>query len=319
MAALLFAVLPCAVLQLTACHKAPARIAVLPRTTGTMLWEPMHMGADEAARQAGLNLYWNGPSFEGDTDKQLSLFDAEVAKGDQGLILAPIETQTARTAVLATVTRKIPVVVVDDELGPPPGPYLSYVTNDEAMGVDLAAQRIAHLLPHGGSIAIMGIHSRLESGVSREEAFEKALAMRAPTVRIAMRRFGDPIVTHQQQIAAQLLHGPEPINALVALTAAATRGAFYARLASDPKSSTPILGFDQDQLLPIQSGDVDAVIVQDTYQIGRIAMRNIADVLAHRPVVGLTLVPPLLLSRENLTPATVARLSAYASYNWSRP
>jgi ribose transport system substrate-binding protein len=322
-------------LVLSGCRKTPAAVAVIPRTTATMLWEPMHLGALETARQAGVRVYWNAPVDDGDTDKQLSLFDACRARGYRGFIFAPDETLAARSVVLQTIEKHIPVVVVDDELGPPPGPFLSYVENDEAAGVDLAAVRIAHLLPKGGVIAIIGISSHSESGVTREEEFEKALTRRAPAVRVAVRRFGDSIVTHQQQIAAQILAGDTPgnapIDAIVALTAAATRGAFYAKIAASPHATAnshssafshsvvPIVGFDQDMLLPVQTGDVDAVVIQNTREIGRIAMRNLMAEMNGSRTEGMTRVAPLLLTRQTINESEIVQLWQYADAHWSQP
>ena len=70
-------------------------------------------------------------------------------------------------------------MIVDDELGPPPGQFLSYVSNDEVAGAKLAAERIAKILGGSGSIAVIGISPRLESGILREESFEKALSSMA--------------------------------------------------------------------------------------------------------------------------------------------
>jgi len=291
---------------------------VIPRTTATLLWEPMHLGVAEAAQQSGLHLYWNAPADEGDAEKQMSFFEACRQGRYQGLIFAPIETLAARTAALKAVAQRKPVVVVDDDFGPPPGPYLSYVQNDEAAGADMAAARIAQLLPHGGAIAIIGIHTRLESGVTRDEQFEQALARRAPGVRIAVRNFGDPVVTHQQQVAAQILRGSDHIDALVAMTAIATRGAFYAKLSSDPHSTIPIIGFDQDMLLPIQTGDVDAVIAQDTRAIGAAALQNLNTMLHGGSVPGMTRIPPLLLTRATLASPAIKRQWEFVDHDWSR-
>lgn len=308
-----------ALIPVSGCRSSAPQVAVIPRTTGTALWDPMHVGVAETARAAALPFYWNAPADEGDSDKQLSLFEACRAKGYRGFIFAPIQTLAARTAVLETVARRIPVVIVDDELGPPPGPYLSYVENDEGAGVQMAAQRIAHLLPHGGAIAVIGISSHLESGVSREEAFEKALALTAPNVHIAERRYGDAVVTHQQQIAEQILHGASHVDLLLTLTAPATRGAFFAKIASTPRSTIPIVGFDQDMLLPVETGDVDAVVIQNTREIGRVAMRNLLANLHHEPVAGLTRIPPLLLTQKNLTAPEVTQLWQFNDYPWSQP
>jgi ribose transport system substrate-binding protein len=299
------------------CSNPPSTIAVIPRTTATLLWEPLHLGAAEAARGSGLHIYWNAPVDEGDIEKQLSFISAARTKNYRGIIFAPDETLASRSVVLQAVANHIPVVIVDDELGPPPGRFLSYVTNDESAGALLAAKRLTELLHGHGSIAIIGISPRLESGLSREEEFESALAVTAPGIRVAVRRFGDSVVTHQQQIAQETLEGSERIDAIVTLTATATRGAFYAKMAAETHSSIPIVGFDQGSLLPVQTGSVDSVIIQNTREIGRVAMQNIQAQVRGESVNGLTKVPPILVTHETLNSPQVRRLWEFTDFRWS--
>jgi ribose transport system substrate-binding protein len=298
------------------CHENRGTVAVIPPVTATLLWEPFHLGAAEIARDKGLQMIWNGPSYEGDIEKQLSFLSSSIVHHDRGIIFAPNETLASRSLVLKAIDKHIPVVVVDDELGPSPGNLLSYVSNDEGAGAKLAAQRIANLLHGQGSIAIIGISPRWENGLSRDESFERELMRITPGIRIAVRRFGDAIVTHQQQIAQEILKGQEHIDAIVALTAIATRGAYYAKLTAEPSSSTWIVGFDQDMLLPIQTGQVDSVVVQNTRDIGRIAMRNLNAQMRGDRVPGYTFVPPLLMTRETLHSPAIERLWEFTSYRW---
>ena len=198
------------------CREQTPTVGVIPRTTGTLLWEPMHMGAAEVGRANGLHVYWNAPADEGDTEKQLSFISQSLSRRYRGFILAPDETLASRSLVLQATRDRRPVVIVDDELGPPPGPFLSYVSNDEVAGARLAADRIATILRGSGSVAVIGISPRLESGILREESFEKALSSIAPKVHIEVRRYGDSVVTHQQRIAEEILNGPRHIDALPA-------------------------------------------------------------------------------------------------------
>jgi ABC-type sugar transport system substrate-binding protein len=63
----------------------PAKIAVIPQTEGTGLWEAAHTGAEEAADRSGVSIYWNAPTREDDVEAQITLVD-RVSKGDyQGL------------------------------------------------------------------------------------------------------------------------------------------------------------------------------------------------------------------------------------------
>ena len=81
--------------------------------------------------------------------------------------------------------------------------------------------------------------------------------------------------------------------------------------------SVKIVGFDQGFLLPIQSGEVDSVVVQNTRKIGQIAMRNLDAQLRGEPVRGLTLVPPMLLTKETFHTPDVQRLWEFVHYGWS--
>lgn len=299
------------------CREQPPTVGVIPRTTGTLLWEPMHLGVAEVARANGLHVYWNAPADEGDTEKQLSLISQSLSRRYRGLILAPDETLASRSLVLRAAKDRWPVVIVDDELGPPPGPFLSYVSNDEAAGAGLAADRVAKILQGRGSVAVIGISPRLKSGILREESFEKALSSVAPGVRIEVRRYGDSVVTHQQQIAEEILNGPRHIDAVVALTATATLGVYFAKLTASSPSTVQIVGFDQGLLLPVESGEVDSIIVQNTRRIGQIAMQNVSAELRGERVRGVTLVSPMLLTRETIAAPEIKAQWEFSRYPWS--
>jgi ribose transport system substrate-binding protein len=298
------------------CREQPPTVGVIPRTTGTLLWEPMHLGVAEVARASGLHIYWNAPADEGEIDKQLNFIRRSLSRRYRGLILAPDETLACRSLVLSATQDRIPVVIVDDELGPPPGPFLSYVSNDEVVGTRLAADRIAKILHGSGSVAVIGISPRLESGILREEAFEKALSLIAPDVRIVERRYGDSVVAHQQQIAEEIMNGTRHIDVVVALSATATLGAYFAKLEATPLSAVQLIGFDQGLLLPVQSGEVDSIVVQNTRKIGQIAMQNVSAQLRGKKVNGVTLVAPMLLTRETIAVPEIKSQWEFSRYRW---
>jgi ribose transport system substrate-binding protein len=277
----------------------------------------MHIGVAEVAQANGLHIYWNAPDDEGDTEKQLRFISQSLSRRYRGLILAPDETLASRSLVLEAIEDRRPVVIVDDELGPPPGPLLSYVSNDEVAGARLAAERIAKILRGTGSIAVIGISPRLESGILREESFEKDLSSIAPDVHIEVRRYGDSVVTHQQRIAEEILNRPRHVDAVVALTATATLGVYFAKLAADSLSTVQVVGFDQGLLLPIQSGEIDSIVVQNTRKIGQIAMHNVSAALRGERVNGVTLVPPMLLTRETINALDITSLWEFSRYRWS--
>lgn len=305
-------------LTVVGCHKGPATIAVIPRTCGTRLWEPFHEGAAIAARSNGLHIYWNAPTQENDVEKQIGFVKLALERNYRGVVVAPDESLVFRTPVQRLLDRHIPVVIVDDYLGLPQNPDLSYVLNDEITGGQLAARRVVQLLHGKGAIVVLGIDPELQSITMRERSFEETLEREGPAIHIAAREFGDGIsVTHEQQIAEDALNALPGIDAIVALSGSATRGAYYAKLDTGKVSSVALVGFDQDLLPPIQSGEIDSVVIQNAPEIGRLAMENILARLNGERVPRVTSVQPVLLTRANLNSAWTHQMWHNAQFPWS--
>jgi ribose transport system substrate-binding protein len=290
------------------CRRAQPTVAVIPRTCGSALWEPEHAGAAAVARARGLDIYWNAPMRDDDIQTQISLIEKSLDRHYSGIIVAPIETLPMRTPIRRVLARGVPAVVVDTELGIAPGPLLSYVLSDEQAGGRMAARRIGSILGGHGDIAIMGINPPLMSNIARERSFEDTLSREFPAIHVAIRKFGLSSVPQEQQVAEQLLSSDEKIDAIVALSLASTRGAYYALVEFEREKAVKLVGFDQDLIPPIRTGGIDSVVIQNTYEVGRLAM-DLMDREIHRQG-GSTeiLVQPVLMTRDNVDSPEVRQI-----------
>jgi ribose transport system substrate-binding protein len=302
------ALLVASLLPVPGCKRANPMIAVIPRTCGTALWEPEHAGAAEVARSSGLDIYWNAPMRDDDTQTQISLIGKAQSRSYAGIIVSPIETLPMRTPIRRALANGTSVVVVGTELGIPPGDKLAYVLNDEVAGGRMAAERIGSILHGEGSIAILGIDPRLMSNITRERSFETALATTFPRIRVVVRHFGLSSVPQEQQAAEELLSKGERIDAIVALSLASTRGAYYALVEFDKDNAIKLVGFDQDLLPPVRTGGIDSVVVQNTYEMGQLAMRLMERELHGTAGRSELLVEPVLMTRENIDSPEIRRI-----------
>lgn len=296
------------VLAETGCKQAHPVIAVIPRTCGTALWEPEHAGAAAVARAHGLEIYWNAPMRDDDIQAQIALIDKSLNRGYAGVIVSPIETLPMRTPIQRVLAKGVPVVVVGTELGMPPGPKLTYVLSDENAAGAMAARRIGRILGGKGSIAILGINPQLMSNVVRERSLELTLARELPGIHVAVRQFGLSSVPQEQEAAEELLAKGQKIDAIVALSLASTRGVYYALVEYGKAGIIKLVGFDQDLIPPIRNGGIDSVVVQNTYEMGRLAM-NLMDRELHGEGTATVLkVPPVLMTRENVDSAQIRQI-----------
>jgi ribose transport system substrate-binding protein len=301
-----------ALIALSACNRGTTAIAVIPRACGTALWEPEHSGAAEAARARGMTVYWNAPTRPHDVQKQIALLEKVVALHYRGIVLAPDETLALRTPIKHALAMHIPIVVVGTELGIDPASNLSYVLNDEVAGGRLAARRLGLILNGQGAVAIVGLDPKLKSMSLRDRSFEDTLALEFPRIRVVARRAGQASAAQEQETTGELLQSGTTLEALVALSADATRGAYYALIESNRAGMIHLIGFDQDLLPPIRNGGLDSVVAQDTFEIGRLAINQIDGKLRGVQVPDKLIVQPKLLTRENIdTPEMREVLTAH--------
>jgi ribose transport system substrate-binding protein len=293
---------------LGACKREPAAIAVIPRACGTALWEPEHAGATAAARAHGMSIYWNAPTRTNDVQKQIALLEKVVALHYRGIVLAPDETLALRTPIKRALATQVPIVVVGTELGIDPDSNLSYVLNDEVAGGRLAARRLGLILGGHGTVAILGIDPKLRSMSLRDRSFEDTLGAEFPRISVVARRPGQAIAAQEQETTEELFQSGITFDALVALSAEATRGAYYALTEFNQAATIHLIGFDQDLLPPIRNGGLDSVVVQDTYTIGRLAINQIDAKLHGTTVPEKVMVQPKLLTRENMDSAEMRPL-----------
>ncbi len=281
------------------------------------LWEAAHAGAEAAAASAHLSTYWNAPTREDDINSQIALVNRVIDAGYSGLILSPDQPLALITPVRRGLAKGIPTVILGSPLAMPPGGKLSYILNDENEAGSLAAMRIGELLHGKGTIAIVGINFDIIGVVDRVRSFEAVLSRRFPGITIAEKRTGSFNIPYEQQATEELLMVHHNLDAIVAVTADATRGSYAALDELHRLHRVRLIGFDQDLIQPIETGDLDSVVIEDTYDMGYRAVELLSDQIHGKAVPALIKVSPRLVTKSNLASPEIQRILALDS-EWNR-
>lgn len=300
---------------MAACHKPAPTIAAIPRTCGTVLWETEHTGIERVAAADGIDVYWNAPMREDDVQGQIEVLTTAIGRGVEGVILTPVEALPLRTPVYRALEHGTPVVVVATDLGLAPSGKLAYVLNDEQRGGQMAARQIGALLQGQGTVAVMGISNQLTSTAERARSLETTLAAEFPAIHVVFRSLELPTVSQEQQAAEKLLAREAGVDAIVALSEGSTRGAYYALTEFDKTARVHLVGFDQNLMAPVRTGGIDAVIMQNTYRMGRAAMTLMEEELHGGARQDHVVLEPLLVTRANLDSAAVKEALDLGWYN----
>lgn len=302
------------------CHRSdPVTIAVIPRTSGTLLWEPEHRGAQDAAQTVGAKIYWNAPTREDDVAGQISLIE-QVTGGDyQGLILAPNQSLALITPIRRALAHGLPIVIVSSPIPIPSGDKLSYILNDEQEGGRIAAQRVASLLHGRGSIAVLGINPDVAGIMVRAHSFEESLARYYPEIHVVERHTGTFNVPHEQELAEETLEAHPNLDAIVALMWSSARGATSTIDNNPGRFKAKVIGFDPEDV-SFHSPSLDSVIMQNTREMGNLAVQLIHAKLKGKSVPARITLEPLLVTRQTVNSKEVLHMTTMdwrPGWSWS--
>lgn len=283
-------------------------IAVIARTSGSMMSESEHGGAMAEADLENARIYWNAPTREDDIQGQIAMVERVAQGSGQGLILLPDHASALISPVRSALAQGIPTVIISSPLAMPPGGHLFYLLNDEEKGGELGAERVSVILHHHGKVAILGIDPDISGIMTRARSLEETLARTAPRIQIVTNTIGSFNVPHEQQMAEETLKAHPDLDVIVALTSISAHGAFYA-LASSGNTHVKVICYDPNETT-FDNPSLDSFVLQDTRSMGSEAVRFVLASLRGQTMPAVREFEPTLVTRENVSSPEVKRLSS---------
>ena len=128
-------------------------IPVMAKGFQHQFWQAVKQGADAAAADLGVEIYFDGPGSETEIDKQVNMVKDQMAKNPKAMALAALSTDAVKEILAECAEKNIPVIgfdsgVPDDTSG---AVKATAATNNEAAAA-LAAEKFGE---HEGLVAKM--------------------------------------------------------------------------------------------------------------------------------------------------------------------
>jgi ribose transport system substrate-binding protein len=146
----------------------------------------------------------------------------------------------------------------------------------------------------------------------RARAFEAALNNNFPQISIVAREEGSPNIAELQQITLHMLVNYPQLDAILALDAVATAGTLDQLRALGKTRSIKLIGCDQETTLMffVRQGEVDSIIIQNSNEMGSLAVRWIAARRRGEAVPDKVELPPVLVNKSNIDSPGIQKLLA---------
>jgi ribose transport system substrate-binding protein len=287
-------------------------IAVIPKTTATDFWESLHQGVIDGAKGSRFKILWNAPQSESDYAKQAQMVEQAIQDKVSGIILAPSHESVLASAVRHAYAEHIPIVIVDSPVAVTHDHLRSYIASDDNRIGELAALRMGSVVGNG-EIGIIGASPTVEDSIARERAFSRAIAARFPAISIVDIQYGLSNSDRSRTLTLDLLRDHPDLKGVFTSDEFATRGAASA-LRQQPRNRPVILvgvAQERDMISQVQDGSIDALVVQDPYRMGYLAMRALVDPSVAELSHGGTNADIALLTRQNANSPEMRQLFSH--------
>ena len=253
-------------------------VAMMPKAVGDPYFVSARAGAEEAARELGVDLVWDGPT-DLDPAKQNEVVEAWITRRVD-VIAVSVENK----AGISTVLRKaraagIRVITWDADAEKDARDFFVDQATPEGIGFALA-DRAAKLLGENGRMAIVTASLTAANQNEWMKHIRARLAEGHPGVEIAVVRPSDGDRDRAFSETQTILKAYPEVRVIAAIAAPAVPGAAEA-VKQSGRSDVKVIGLSLPSLCKpyVRAGVVDSIVLWNTIDLGYLTVRA-ADALA---------------------------------------
>ena len=244
------------------------KIVMAISTLNNPFFVELRDGAQAAAKTAGVQL--NIVDAQNDSATQANQLATAAAGATKAVIVNPVDSDAAASAVKALTKANIPVIAVDRTVN---GAELtSLVASDNVAGGRQAADELAKSMGEKGSvIALQGVSG---TSASRDRGARFEEGMKAyPNITVVAKQTANFDRAAALDVTTNLMQAHPDVTGLFAENDEMALGAVQA-LGARAGTDVMVVGFDgtSDGLAAIQKGTMVATIAQQPAELGKLAV-----------------------------------------------
>jgi len=277
-------------------------IAVIPKGTASMWWEVVHKGAEKAGEEFGYKITWNGPEQETDREKQIQAVEDAITKKVLGIALGPNDSKALVRPVQKIKSAGIPCVIIDSGVDARPEDYISFVATDNFLGGLEAARLLGKTLNGNGDVILTKFVQNSASTDARAEGFRNTLEKEFPGIKIVAEQYTLGTVEDARQKTVDMLMRNKNVVGLFAVNQPSSVGAYKAIQNQSLCGKVKMVGFDSDPILleGVEKGFVEAIIVQNPFEIGYQGVKAVIETIEGKEVPKTKPIPSMIVDSNNL-------------------
>lgn len=250
-------------------------IALIPKLTNTVYWQSVLAGAQEAGKDYGYEIIWNGPDRETNYGAQIQIVNDAIARHVEGIVIAPVDRTQLVPSVERLAALNIPCAIIDSGLDCTH--FVCIASTDNYEGGVLAARQMAQVLGGKGNVIVVRHIPGSHAAAKRVSGFTDTIAKEFPNIQIVASESGQDQASVAKKVTEGMLRRHPDVQGLFACNVDLSVGALEA-LQELKRTDVKMIAFDPAKSLieSLRSGNVKAIVVQDPYKMGYEGVKAVA-------------------------------------------
>ncbi|MGL6197962.1 MAG: substrate-binding domain-containing protein [Lachnospiraceae bacterium] len=275
-------------------------VAVIAKSTKSDFWQTVFAGANAASTEYNLSITVDGPENEEDFETQNRMIEEAVANGAEVIIFSAVDYNANADAINAAVKQGVKVVVIDSDVNS--DKVSSRISTDNYQAGRMAGEAVLNSQEANLNVGIVNFDINSANGQQREEGFRE---MVGGDSRVQILDAVNVISTTEasKKATLQMLDEHPEINYIVTFNEWTSLGVGEAIKEREYAEKVSVVAFDSNvaSIGLLETGEVDALIVQNPYAMGYLGVEAAYNLIYDLPL-GETKVDTAttLVTKENM-------------------
>ncbi len=241
-------------------------IALISKGFQHQFWQAVKAGADQAGKDLGVTVTFEGPETESQVDRQMDMLAAALSRNPDAIGFAALDSQAATPLLQQAKDAGIPVIAFDS--GVDSDIPLTTATTDNVAAAALAADVMAELIGGEGKVAIVAHDQTSRTGIDRVEGFSNRIKEAYPNIEVVSVQYGGGDQLASTEITKSILLANPDLKGIFGANEGSVLGVANGK--QELGSNVVVIGYDSGaaQKALIESGVIAGAITQNPVGIG---------------------------------------------------
>ncbi len=261
------------------------QIAMMPKVVGIDYFNAVQQGAEEAAKELGAELIWDGP-VANDGSRQAEMLDTWIARGVDVIAVAPNDPNALAPTLEKARERDIPVVTYDADSTEGSRDYFVNQATAESIGNALVDE-MAEQIGGAGEVAIVTGNLTADNQNQWIKQMNARVAEKYPNMKIVTVKPSEEDQQLATQVTQDLIKAYPALKGVFAITSVAFPGAALAVNQAGKSGQLAVVGLatPKSMLEHVENGTVKTVILWSPMDLGYLTVQ-VAAALAKGEDIG---------------------------------